>query len=112
MLKHGYDSYKHRSLSLSRLLFGSDLRVVIAAAIAFLILQFARTHEAENRKTVARALRDRINDCREGSRYIYHIEFTAALRHFVGYYPISFDKFQNRFSNVSLADKAAWQTRR
>lgn len=71
MLKHGYDSYKHRSLSLSRLLFGSDLRVVIAAAIALLILQFARAHEAENRKTVARALRDRINDSREGSRYIY-----------------------------------------
>ena len=39
--------------------------------------------------------------------YIERIEFTAALRHFVGYYPISFDKFHDRFSNVSPVDKAA-----
>lgn len=75
-------------------------------------------HSSKNSKTVQPTLRDRINDSSEEvsewakSVYIAHRIQGGALRHLVGYYPISFDKFQDRFSNVSPADKAAWQTRR
>ena len=93
--RHYYDFYSGATSGLFR------------RYIALPILQFET--RLKNRQIVERALRDRINDWRETKREREkeRIEFTAALRHFVGYYPISFDKFQDRFSNVSPVDKTA-----
>lgn len=105
------------SLSLRKLTDRSIITIVVNTSFHFIGTKNTRL---ENRSTIFTRSHKRFERVREIKIGMYSASNSGrggggeggSLRHLVVYYPISFDKFQDRFSNVSPADKAAWQTRR